>query len=286
VQIGHEVFSICKELGSGQFGVVYLATSVDGEEKFALKVIHKDNPRYLHVRVHNEIEAMDRLSHDCIVKLRKHYDTPVAHFLFMECARGIDLLAFLEQRRFRPVMEVTARNIFAKIAEAIAYSHSMGIAHRDLKLENIMVEEISTGNWSVKIVDWGLCRRNASKIASRPVGSREYCSPELLRGQPYCSKKSDSWMLGVVLYGLLCARFPYNVSELEQISNGEELPLQFPTFISSAGEDLIKSLMCYDPLKRASAEEAAVHRWTQKKTLSTGKVPPNIGAAVCIAKAQ
>lgn len=142
---------------------------------------------------------------------------------------------------------------------AIKYIHSLNVAHRDIKLENILIDQ--TGH--IKISDFGLSKlfdSNSDGLTSTPCGSLCFASPECLSGEPYDAKKSDLWSCGVILYAMATGLMPWTEKQIgklfEQIKKGE---FMIPPFISDNCADLIRRLMTVDVDKRITEEEVLNH---------------------------
>lgn len=130
----------------------------------------------------------------------------------MEYAAGGELYDYLSVRKI--LTEHEARRIFRQIALAIFYCHKHKICHRDLKLENILLDQ----NGNAKIADFGLSNVfDEHKLLSTFCGSPLYASPEIVKGIPYVGPEVDCWSLGVLLYTLVYGAMPFDGSNFKKL---------------------------------------------------------------------
>lgn len=132
--------------------------------------------------------------------------------LVMEYAAGGELYDYLSERKV--LGEHEARRIFRQIATAVFYCHKHKICHRDLKLENILLDQI--GN--AKIADFGLSNVfDEQRLLNTFCGSPLYASPEIVKGTPYHGPEVDCWSLGVLLYTLVYGAMPFDGSNFKRL---------------------------------------------------------------------
>ena len=121
---------------------------------------------------------------------------------------GGDLFEFLSKREFK-ITEDRARTISHQITNALFYLHSYGIAHRDIKLENILMTKASDDS-QVKLIDFGLSKiLGPGESSQDPYGTLAYVAPEVLMQRPY-SFYVDSWSLGIIIYVMLSGLLPFD----------------------------------------------------------------------------
>lgn len=135
----------------------------------------------------------------------------------MELAEGGDMLDALKANK-GPLDEVKAKLWFKQICEAIRYMHGNGIAHRDLKSENVLISK--TGN--IKVTDFGFARvcidqKGKRLLSETYCGSAAYVGPEVLKAKPYNPMLSDIWSLGVVLYVMVNNAIPFDDSDIRKM---------------------------------------------------------------------
>lgn len=210
--IGRELgqYKILAEIGRGGMGIVYKAYQTSLNREVALKVL----PAQLSVdenlvkRFHREAEAAARLSHPNIVQIFDINEIEGIHFFAMEYLKGETLTQKMEREGALSIRE--AVRIASLVTEALSYSHSEGIVHRDIKPGNIMID--SHGH--VKVTDFGLARAMESSRLTMTgiiVGTPEYMSPEQARGDPL-DGRADLYSIGLVLYELLTGQLPFEAS--------------------------------------------------------------------------
>jgi len=244
----------------GNFGEIILARDPSDKE-----VVLKKLPNNSDVR--REIEAGKRVS-ACpyVAKFLEHIESQESHYLVFEKVNGSDLFAIIERRKFVPFKEKEVKKIFKQIINAIDFSHKRGVTHRDIKLENILMDD----QLNVKVIDFGLCDLvQNGDLSERFCGSVDYVAPEILAKKPYNSFMSDVFSLGVVLYTLLFAEFPFSSSErLAAVQTGKPQPkLSFVEAkflncgVSELARDLISKMLQPDYTRRLSLEEVKKHTW-------------------------
>lgn len=152
---------------------------------------------------------------------------------------------------------------------AIKYLHDQGISHRDLKPENILLCSSDKNETLIKITDFGLSKFFDANTMKTFCGTPNYLAPEVLitRGEGTYTNKIDNWSLGVILYICLVGYPPFSdehktLSLDKQIIQGVyDFPSEYWSDISQEAIDLVRKLLCVDPITRATLEEVLEHDW-------------------------
>ncbi len=207
-------YRIERILGMGGMGVVAVATHVQLDQQFALKVVHDamaEDPSIVE-RFMREARASARLKseHVCRVSDVDQLESG-APFIVMELLDGQDLQKIV-QRQVLPI-EIAADYVL-QACIAIAEAHGLGIVHRDLKPANLFVATRMDGTPLIKVLDFGIAKAAADaelRITQTQaiMGSPGYMSPEQLRSARDVDGRSDIWSLGVILYELTTGRLPF-----------------------------------------------------------------------------
>lgn len=168
--------------------------------------------------------------------------------LAMELCAGGDLLNYVRKRK--KLDEDVAKVIFKQIIEGLGYIHKKHILHRDIKLDNILLD----GKGRVKIADFGVSKLvRQGDIMHEQSGTPAYIAPEILREEGYQGFKADIWSAGVVFFAMLCGTVPFKASNMKElhkmIIKGK---YNLKEEISPEAKDLLKSMLETDPQKRIS----------------------------------
>ena len=206
-------YEIGHTLGKGAYAVVKTCKNKLTGEKYAMKIYEKSklNDNSKKRCVYREIEILKRINHDNVAKLYDVINTDKQILLLQELVNGISLREYYnnEIRNQKGISEHKAKifkKIFRQIFDAMNYIHKRNIAHRDIKLENILM----TKNYEIKIIDFGFGMYNPdNKPQSFFCGTPNYMPPEIVLKKPYNGQMADLWSLGVLVYKLFCADFPF-----------------------------------------------------------------------------
>ncbi|KAK1430386.1 hypothetical protein QVD17_13084 [Tagetes erecta] len=257
-------YQLTRFLGRGSFAKVYHGRSLINNSSVAVKVIDKPataDPT-MEPRLVREVAAMRRLNHPNILKLHEVMATKTKIYLVMELAPGGEL--FTQLKRRGRMKEATARFYFQQLVTTLHFCHQNGVAHRDLKPQNLLLDE--DGN--LKVSDFGLSALPESKkdgLLHTACGTPAFTAPEIVRGKGYDGAKADAWSCGVILFNLLTGYLPFDDGNLpnmyRKIHNREIL---FPDWISKQPRVIIHKLLDPNPKTRMSIETLMGVSWFKK----------------------
>ncbi|CAL5995719.1 Kinase [Hexamita inflata] len=253
-------YVIDKQLGKGTFGDVKLATHVLTGEKVAIKILEKAkiSREEDFNRVVREIQVLKMLNHSNIVKLLEVLDTPHHIFLVTQFVENGELFDYVVKRG--KLTEQETCKFFRQLISAVSYCHLRRVCHRDLKLENILLNAAN----DLKIIDFGLSNILSQENAKfkTACGSPSYVAPEVLSGRKYHGPQVDIWSAGIILYAMLCGTLPFDDEELpklyKKIGSGQ---FDIPPFVSASAADLLKKILVVDPEKRFDIKQIISHPW-------------------------
>jgi len=234
-----------------------------------------------------EFDIQNRLAHPNICRLFEAFvevdDYGRLHmYLVMELCEGGDL-----QRKIQDTgcfSENTAADVIGQICLALIYAHSIGIAHRDVKPENVCYVRSDASDHRVKIIDWGsACIFTIAPMRSR-TGSFHYMAPEVLQadGSSSYTCACDFWSLGIMTYIMLSARLPFWMSKrypsedrfarMLNKMESEEYPIAKASWntISADAKDFIQSLLRVNPSHRLSGDRLREHPWLTSSVVLDG----------------
>ncbi|XP_038211386.1 serine/threonine-protein kinase MARK2-like [Zerene cesonia] len=273
-----------KVLGKGHFAKVEEATHRIIGKKVAIKIIDLTciKEDYARRNLHREPRVMAKLRHPCIAALYETMMHGPRLYVVMEAAGGGDLCSHVLAARgaARGLPEPRARALAAQLVSAVRHMHCRGVVHRDLKMENIMLD--STKQF-IKIVDFGLSNVWCAGGALRtPCGSLEYAAPELFVDGRRYGPEVDLWSIGVIVYGMVTGGLPF-AGEGEGAAGGAggahssrphlraAIARGFSrkqraalTCVSTECKMFIQQLLEPKVELRMKIEEAARHRWVKR----------------------
>ncbi|KAI1005809.1 hypothetical protein K3495_g2411 [Podosphaera aphanis] len=288
-------------LGEGEFGKVKMGWKQEGGVQVAIKLIRRDsvgtNPSRL-TKIYREISILREISHPNIVRLHEMVETERQIGIILEYASGGELFDYILNHRY--LKDQAARRLFAQLVSGVGYLHKKGIVHRDLKLENLLLDR----NRNIIITDFGFANtfnaedelgeeveynlssreyvkrmeldkvqpdgRRRGDLMQTSCGSPCYAAPELVVSDAlYTGRKVDVWSCGVILYAMLAGYLPFDDDPANPEGDNINLlykyivstPLTFPEYVSPHARDLLRRILVPDPRKRADLFEVARHSW-------------------------
>jgi len=254
-----DFYDIGKVIGKGAFSEVKEGVNKATGKKVAIKSIRT---KFIKTKLlMREIDIMKKVgNHPNILKLYEVYESNNYLYLVLELINGGELFDQIVARG--EYSEKDASNIVKQIISAVAHLHANGIAHRDLKPQNLLC--VDPDGDGIRVADFGLSKMFGNgEYLETCCGSPEYVAPEVLECKPY-DKACDLWSVGVITYVLLTGCFPFwdknNAVLYEKIRRAE---YGWPTGleISPEAKDLIRHLIERSPEKRFTAEQALQHPW-------------------------
>ncbi|KAI9677172.1 MAG: hypothetical protein M1829_002746 [Trizodia sp. TS-e1964] len=303
-------------LGEGEFGKVKMGWKKGGGVEVAIKLIRREtlgsNPSRL-PKIYREISILREISHPNIVRLFEMVETDRHIGIILEYASGGELFDFILNHRY--LKDNAARRLFAQLISGVGYLHKKGIVHRDLKLENLLLDK----NRNIIITDFGFAntfdpadelgdevefklndkefvkRRGLDKILDSGLrrgdlmatscGSPCYAAPELVVSDSlYTGRKVDVWSCGVILYAMLAGYLPFDDDPANPEGDNINLlykyivstPLTFPEYVTPHARDLLRRILVPDPRKRADLFEVARHSWLSEYANVVGFITSSV----------
>uniref|UniRef100_A0A8C5QEH0 non-specific serine/threonine protein kinase n=1 Tax=Leptobrachium leishanense TaxID=445787 RepID=A0A8C5QEH0_9ANUR len=252
-------------LGEGSYAKVKSAYSSKLKCNVAVKIINRKKAPADFVKkfLPREMEIFATLDHNSIIKMHESFESEEIIYIIMELAVKGNLLDFIKKKG--ALTEESALKMFTQLVTAVKYCHDLNIVHRDLKCENILLDQ----ELNIKLSDFGFGRRvphspGHSSLSKTFCGSSAYAAPEILQGIPYRPKICDIWSLGVILYIMVCGSMPYNDSNIKEMLHiQKEHSVKFPgsKHLSRNCKDLIRQMLQPDVTKRLTAAEVLDHSW-------------------------
>ncbi|GAA0138257.1 non-receptor serine/threonine protein kinase [Lithospermum erythrorhizon] len=259
-------YDVVKDLGAGNFGVAKLLRHKETKELVAMKYIERGNK--IDENVAREIINHRSLRHPNIIRFKEVVLTPTHLVIVMEYAAGGELFdRICTAGRFS---EPEARYFFQQLISGVSFCHSMQICHRDLKLENTLLDGSPAPR--LKICDFGYSK--SSVLHSRPkstVGTPAYIAPEVLSRREYDGKMADVWSCGVTLYVMLVGAYPFEDPDdpknfRKTISRIMGIQYKIPDYVHVSQEcrHMLSRIFVANSARRITIKEIKSHPWFLK----------------------
>jgi len=265
-------YGLEEQLGKGSYAVVRGATSKKHKRRVAIKIVSKKKAPedYLTKFLPREIQVLKRLRHPNCISLLEAIETNTRIYLIMNLAENGDLLEYIRDRG--PMQDDEARRLFRQLVTATEYFHGLGVVHRDLKCENLLLDL----SYNLVVSDFGFARgqpvnteTGKRRLSQTFCGSYAYAPPEILRGIAYDGAIADIWSIGVVLYTMVCASLPFDDSNLKTLLEQVMRTVHFSSRkkITLEAKDLIQKILQPNIEKRLTLSQIREHCWFKGEKL-------------------
>jgi len=263
-----EFYLYGRQIGHGAFGKIYLALHIASGKLVAIKAFSKKNLMNIRAnqKIINEINILSHLHHPFINQILDSFEIDNHIFIVMEYVCG-NLLDFIRKRG--KLSESISKLIFKQIIEGLRYIHKNKIVHRDIKLNNILIDLTNT----VKICDFGISKKlSDGEIMYEQCGTPAYIAPEIFKNEGYEGYLCDIWSAGVTLYYMLSGSQPFRANSIEEL---KKIVIQgkFDEIkdVSKEANDLINEMFKVDPIKRINIDKILNHPWLKNVDLENRK---------------
>lgn len=276
-------YLLLQTLGEGEFGKVKLGVHRQYGEETAIKLIKRERvaaaeaeeqqQQHTHAdgskmsKVEREISVLKLLRHPNIVHLYEVIESERYIGIVLEYGAGGELFDYILAQKC--LKERDACRLFAQLISGVSYLHRKKIIHRDLKLENLLLDK----NRNVIITDFGFANNFSARsndLMATSCGSPCYAAPELVvQDGMYVGAAVDVWSCGVILYAMLAGYLPFDDDPANPDGDNINMlykyimatPLSFPEYITAEPRSLLSRMLVPDPTKRATLEEVMSHSW-------------------------
>ena len=286
--------TLIKRIGKGAFGEVYLSKKAGRNEYFATKVMDRrlyDGNEKKKKYLEREIYILQYLNHPNILKIVDFKKTNESYYLVTEYINGgslSDCLKKYQEKYNKPFTQEILQHLMRQIMDAVKYMHGFGIIHRDIKLDNIMVNfdtEYDIFNLNmlkarVKLIDFGLATQlQKGGLTYTALGSPINMDPYILKkyklkdNKGGYDEKIDIWSLGTVCYEMLIGKVAFEANSINDlIQKVETGNYVLPTTVSKEVVGFINAMLQYDAQNRYTASELSRHPFLTKNVSQFTKI--------------
>ena len=273
-----------KSLGKGAFGEVFLTKKVGDDNKiYATKQYERDKIENTEAMKYlkNEIAILQTLNHPNIVKFEDVKKTKKHFYIVMEYCNGGELSKALEKYQLKfgkPFSQEIVQYLMRQIIDAFKYIHGQKIMHRDIKLDNILInfqnekdkKELNMMKAQIKIIDFGFaCKIAKDSLTYTAIGNPINMDPLILKKlntpgrkarQLGYDQKADIWSLGAICYEMLIGRAAFDAEDMEDLVNKVEAgKYKVPTSLSKEVISFLNGMLQYQPTQRLTIEQLYKH---------------------------
>jgi len=252
VQMELSDLSSLRVIGKGAFGVVKMVQNVKSGNRYALKVLNKQE-----ITRNNQIDAITserailaEIDHPFVARFLRSFRDDANVYFLLELVTGGELLKALGTIGI--LSQIPTRFYIGCLVLALEYLHSKRIIYRDVKSENIILDRYGY----VKLIDFGAAKKLYTVRTHTLIGTPQFMAPEVIKGKGY-GLMADAWSLGICMYEFMCGELPFGHDKTEQWDVWQEIlhnPLSFPKWFKNASaKSLIQSLLRKNPSERAGS---------------------------------
>ncbi|KAI8888036.1 Pkinase-domain-containing protein [Backusella circina FSU 941] len=257
-------YIILDSLGQGAYGLVKLAIKRDDPEQKRVVIKYVIKSRILvdcwtrdrklgtvPVEIHI-LHTLRKTPHKNLGDMLDYFEDNDYYYIVMELhGAGMDLFDYIEYKE--QIEEGEIRTMFRQVAEGVCHLHDNKIVHRDIKDENVVLDDIG----GLRLIDFGSAAYlKTGRKYETFVGTLDYAAPEVLKGQTYSGKPQDVWALGILLFTLVYRENPFY--DIDEIMSRE---LRVPFVLSEGSVDLINKMLERDIDKRLDIHQVLAHPW-------------------------
>ena len=285
-----------KCLGQGSFGEVFLTRKTGDDKIYATKKYERDKIENTEAfqYLKNEILILQTLNHPNIVKFEDIKKTKKSYYIVMEFCNGGELVKALEKYKLKygkPFPEDLVQYLMRQIIDAFQYIHNQGIMHRDIKLENILLnydneqdkKDLNLFKAKVKIIDFGFAIKiSKNGLTYTAIGNPINMDPLILKKlnsngkkarQLGYDQKADIWSLGAICYEMLIGKAAFDAEDMEDlVRKVEEGKYAVPTSLSKEVVSFINGMLQYDSKARLDINKLANHPFLTKNVKSFHRI--------------
>jgi serine/threonine protein kinase len=252
-------YTVGRYLGRGASATVWEAVHSDSDFRVAVKVF--DQGSRDRRQAAREMKVLSRIRHPRVLEVFEVIESTLYSQLICELIEGESLRAFAQKQPFHRLQEGLARNFYQQVVEGVTYCHERLVVHRDLKLENLLLDRSQE---NVKIIDFGFAAQTTSKDVKLRAfcGTPSYMAPEIIRGEGYSGFAADVWALGVVIFTLIAGALPFaGRTELQLYAKIRRGVFSFPDIIGEPIRRLVRACMKMDPTSRPAVTSILRNSW-------------------------
>lgn len=250
-----------KIIGEGAFAKIRQGLHIIAREKVAVKIVPKKAAllrEYVKKAVRREAMLLQKLEHPNIIRLYEIMETENSYYLVLELAEAGDFIKYMSEKK--KLSERECQKFIRQIASAVDHMHTSNITHRDLKLENLLLDREN----NIKIIDFGLSNVfYGDSSLNTQCGSPVYAAPEIFCNRKY-GPAVDIWSMGICMYAMLTGKLPFLPDPPNNLTLLHTLILRgahIPDSLTDSCANLLSRMLAVDYHYRITIEELLTHSW-------------------------